>query len=86
MAKKRKKRETKFDKFFLLSWKKVFIGIIAWFVAFILHNAIYALFKGWYDARGGDEAFFFIIAIIVIPLYFLVCFFYTLIKILRGKK
>ncbi|MBA7636994.1 hypothetical protein ES703_44626 [subsurface metagenome] len=41
----------------------------------ILHNAVYALFIHFFGAEfwnGGDEPFFFIMAIIVCPLAFLV--------------
>lgn len=85
MAKKRKKKENRFDKFFLLTWKKIFIGIIAWFIAVIIHNLIYAFFMGVLNI-DFDEPFFFIIAIFVIPLYFLISIVYTLIKLVKRKR
>ena len=64
------KKRNKFDK---LSWKKFGIIIASWFVAVILHNLVYALLK-------IDEALFFIIAIIIIPAYFIISLVYSLIK------
>ncbi|MHA1190875.1 MAG: hypothetical protein ACTSP9_01095 [Promethearchaeota archaeon] len=71
------------DKWFLLSWKKVAIILIAWIASVILHNIIYAIFYDYYNAIGGDEAFFFLIAIFVIPLYLLVSIIYTIINKLK---
>ncbi|MBA7506777.1 hypothetical protein ES706_05484 [subsurface metagenome] len=44
-------------------------------ISAILHNAVYGLFIYWFGAdfwNGGDEPFFFIMAIIICPLGFLV--------------
>lgn len=78
--------KNKIEKYFLLNMKKIFFIIFAWVVAVILHNLFYALFKSWFDARGGDEFFFFIVAMIFIPLYFLVSLIYTLIIYFRKQK
>jgi membrane protein DedA with SNARE-associated domain len=90
MKKRKTKRKNNFDKFFLLNWRKIFIGIIAWFLAVFLHNAVYAfgIYFGGENFWGpnGDEAFFFIIALIVIPVYFLISVIYTLIKKIRKGK
>ena len=60
-------------KFFLLTGA----SSAGFFVSFLLHNAVYALFiyffgEGFWDRIGGDEPVFFIMAIIVCPLGFLV--------------
>ena len=81
-----RKRISNLDKYFLLSGKRIFIIMIAWFVAVILHNLVYGLFKNYFDSHGGDEAFFFIIAIIVIPIYFIIGVFYSLVYIIKNKK
>ena len=81
----KKKKQNKLDKWFLLTWKKAWIIIVSWFLAIVLHNLVYALFKTYFEARGGDEPVFFILATIVIPLYFIVCFIYTLIKRIKDK-
>ncbi len=78
------KQKNKFDKWFLLSWKRFLFILIAFIIAVLLHNLIYGLgiyFGGrnfW--GVGGDEPFFFIIATILIPLYFIICIVYSLIK------
>ena len=79
-----KKRKNKFDKFFLLSWKKIFFGLIIWIAAVVLHNLIYGFFIDVLKIEIGDEPFFFIIATIVIPIYFLIAIVYTIIYILKN--
>jgi hypothetical protein len=74
----------KFENFFLLTWKKVLWIIIAWIAAVLLHNFVYGLFKGFFDRTGGDEPFFFLIAVVVIPLYLFISIVYTI--VLRIKK
>ena len=64
---------------FLFSWKKLWIIIIAGFVSIVLHNAISALFN-------TDEAFFFIIVIFVIPIYFLIMITYSIAYKLMKKQ
>ncbi len=58
---------------------------VAWVAALILHNFVYNLFKEFFDRHGGDEYFFAIIAIIVIPLYLVISFVYTIIYYIRKK-
>ncbi len=58
-------------KFFLLTGA----SSAGFFVFVLLHNVIYGLFIHWFGAdfwKGGDEPFFFIMAIIVCPVGFLV--------------
>jgi len=76
----------KLEKYFLLNGKKILLIFLGFIVAIILHNLIYGLFKVYFDAHGGDEPFFFIIAVILIPIYFLICFIYTLIKKIKDKS
>jgi len=84
------KKKFNLSEFFTLNWKKVFLIIVAWFVAVILHNIVYGLGIYFWGENfwgvNGDEAFFFIIAIFVIPVYFLISVVYSLIKWLRKKK
>ena len=63
----------------LFSWKKLWIIVVGGFVSIILHNAISALFN-------IEEAFFFIIVIFVIPIYFLIMIIYSIIYKLSKKK
>ena len=67
------------NKSFLLNWKKTFLMMALWFVFVILHNLIYAVFK-------AEEAFFFILAIFVLPLYFIIALIYTIIKRFKNEK
>jgi hypothetical protein len=66
------------DKFFLLNLKLAAIIIGLWILFVILHNAVYAIF-------GIEEAVFFIIAVIIIPLYAIMCIIYTAYKII-GRR
>ena len=68
----REKVEGKLKAFFLLTGASA----AGFFVSFLLHNAIYALFihffgEGFWDVIGGDEPFFFFLAVFVCPLGFL---------------
>lgn len=77
------KIKNKFDKYLLLSWRKGWMMIVAGFVSILLHNLVYGLFQGYFNAHGGDEPFFFIIVIFIIPIYFLSCLIYTLVKLAK---
>lgn len=66
-------------KLFLLTWKKILLTIVFWFGAVALHNLVGALL-------GFEEAVFFIIAVIILPLYFLVSLVYTAIKIVKDRR
>jgi len=70
----------------LLSWRKVWIIVVGWFLAVVLHNLTYAIFKTYFDSHGGDEPFFFIIIVIVIPIYVLICLIYSLIWLIKKSK
>jgi hypothetical protein len=69
----REKVAGKLKTFFLLTAASA-VGV---FVFILLHNAVYGLFvyffgEGFWGGTGGDEPFFFILALIVCPLGFLV--------------
>jgi hypothetical protein len=72
-----KKNKKNFDKWFLLTWKKLWIIIVFSFIFILFHNAFYAIFN-------VEEAFFLILVIFVIPVYFMACVVYSLIK--KKKK
>lgn len=61
-----------------LDWKKLWIAPIAWVVAVVLHNVVYGLI-------GIEEAFFFIVAIFVIPIYVLVVLGYTIYVVVKKN-
>jgi hypothetical protein len=71
------------DKYLLLSWKRLLLIAGAWIAAVVLHNAVYAVFYDYFSRTGGDEPFFFILAVIVIPLYLIIAVAYTGIRRLR---
>jgi hypothetical protein len=66
-------------KLFQLDSKKVVSVVLAEFAAIILHNLVSA-------ALGKEEALFFILATLVIPLYFIVASIFTLIKYSQNPK
>jgi len=74
-----------FDKWFLLTWKKILIIIVGWFLAVILHNLFYALSEISGKNLAIGEVFFFLIAVIIIPLYFIMCLVYSLIKMIKDR-
>ena len=77
--KSKKKKKFDFDKWFLLTWKKLWIIVVSGFIFIMLHNAFYMIFK-------VEEAVFFILVIFVIPAYFITCVVYSLIKLIRKNK
>ena len=72
------RRGNKFDKYLLLSWRKLWIIVVGGFVSIMLHNLIYAL-------SGVEEAFFFIIVVFLIPIYFIIIVVYSLIRKIKGR-
>jgi len=69
------------EKYLLLNAKNLGIIILSFIVAVVLHNLIYGIF-------GIEEAFFFILAVFVIPVYFLISVGYTIfhhVKRIRKK-
>lgn len=64
------------DKILRLTWLKGVLIAVAWVACVVLHNAVYALFHDYF-APSGDEPFFFILAVIVIPLYAIIALVYT---------
>jgi len=76
-SKKKSKRKSK-KNFFQLTWKKMYILVVGGFISILLHNLWYAIF-GW------EEAVFFIIVVILIPLYFIIAVIYSLARWLSKK-
>jgi len=65
-------------KLFLLNWRKVWIVIVADFACIVLHNLVSA----W---LGFEEGVFFILAIFVIPIYFIVVVIYSIVYLIKKK-
>lgn len=76
---KKQKKMNKFEKWFLLSWRKIWILVVAGFVSILLHNLISGLF-------GFEEPVFFILVVFVLPIYFLICLVYSLITVVRRAS
>ena len=72
-------KKIKYKNFFLLSWKKLWILVVSGFASIILHNLISGLMK-------VEEAFFFIIVVFIIPVYFLIAVLFTVINFLKNRK
>jgi hypothetical protein len=81
-------RKMERDQYLLLSWKTLLI-IPAWVLSVVLHNGIYFLFLEGFNRAGHDEAVFFFIALLVIPLFFIISLVYTVItkvvKLVRNR-
>ena len=69
-------KKIKFKDVFLLSWRKAWIVVVTGFVSILLHNFISGLFK-------VEEAFFFIIVVIVLPIYLLIAGIYSIIVYIK---
>ena len=63
---------------FRLSWRKVWIVVVSWFVVVLLHNAVSALLE-------TEEMVFFIVAIFVYPAYVLVALIYSVYRWARRR-
>jgi len=78
--KMRKKKESiSSSNIFLLTWKKFSLTLIIWIVAVIIHNFGSALI-------GFEEPVFFIIAVIIIPLYLIISIVYSLIYKIKKRE
>lgn len=76
---KQNMKKIKYKNLFLLTWKKIWLLAISGFISIILHNLTSGLLE-------IEEAFFFTIAIFIIPAYFLISVLFTLINFLKNKK
>ncbi len=66
---------------FLINFKREKTSLIlgVWILSFLLHNLLSSLL-------GYEEKFFFIIAVLVIPIYFVIALTYSIIKYLKSKE
>ena len=79
LIRKMKFKKSEKTNFFLLSWKKAGVTLIIWVVAVVIHNLGGALISAIFEIEF-HEPLFFLVAVIVIPLYFIVCVVYSLIR------
>ena len=85
IIRKIKLKKSKKTNLFLLSWEKTGIVLIVWIVAGLLHNLIYAFFVGVLGIEF-EEPVFFLLATIVIPVYFVTSVIYSLIELIKERK
>ena len=70
------------DRLLLLGWRKLLPIPVAWLLCVILHNVIYGLFQSHFDqTAGGDEPFFLLLAVVIIPLYTIACLIYSTVRL-----
>ncbi|MCK5043583.1 hypothetical protein KAR52_01100 [Candidatus Pacearchaeota archaeon] len=84
VIRKIKLKKTKKTNFFLLTWKKTGITLMIWVGAVVIHNLVYAFFLGVFNIEF-EEPVFFTLAVLIIPIYFIVCLIYSLIKLVKKK-
>jgi nitrate/nitrite transporter NarK len=75
---------TMLDKLFRLTWKKLLLIVAAWVLCVVLHNVVYGLFRDFFGPNW-DEPFFFLLAVVLIPLYFVVALAYTVAQLIRHR-
>jgi len=63
---------------FLLSWKKMWIIVVAGFISIVLHNLISGL-------TGIEEPVFFTIVVFILPLYLLISIIYSIIHLAKNR-
>ncbi len=78
--------EMRLDKYLLLNWKRVVPITVVWVFSVLLHNLIDGLFYAHFSRTGGDEALFFILAVLVIPLYCVISLIYTAARVVRRYR
>lgn len=66
-------------KFFLLSWRKLWVIVVTGFVSIILHNLVSGLI-------GEEEVFFFILVVFIIPTYTLIAIPVTVVGYIKKRK
>ncbi len=78
--------ETRLDKYLLLNWRRVVLITVAWVLSVLVHNLIYGLVYAHFSRTGGDEELFFILAVLVIPLYSVISLIYTAARVVRRYR
>lgn len=73
------------DKLLRLNLRKLLLLVGVWVLCVVLHNLVYALFQDSFGPNG-DEPFFLILAVVVIPAYFLIALVYTVVQWLRSPS
>jgi hypothetical protein len=73
------------DKLLRLTVPKLVLIVVAWVLCVVMHNLGYALLR---DSFGPDwdEPFFFLLAVVVIPLFFVASLIYTIVQRIRHPS
>jgi len=77
MKKRARKEKNSYMSVFLLSWKKVYLVIILWIACAVLHNVI--------SDFGFEEPIFFVLSVLVIPIFLIFSGVYSLFKMREIK-
>ena len=73
------------DKLLRMTLKNFFLIIAAWVLCVVMHNVVYGLFRDFFGPTGDEPFFFFLLAVAVIPLYFVVSLAYTVVQLIRHR-
>ena len=73
------KSKIKLKNLFLFSWKKLWIIVVGGFVSIMLHNLISGFL-------GVEEPVFFLLVVVILPIYFLIMILYTIIYKIKNIK
>ncbi|MBD3249885.1 hypothetical protein GF336_07600 [Candidatus Woesearchaeota archaeon] len=68
-----------YEKYLLLNGKKIVMFLGAFILAVLIHNFFYAI-------TGIEEAVFFLLAVVVIPLYLIISILYTIFHHVKRRK
>ncbi|MBU2639247.1 MAG: hypothetical protein KKG75_00905 [Nanoarchaeota archaeon] len=71
-----KKNINKWEKLFLLNFKNLGLFVLSWIISVIAHNFVSVLLK-------IEEPFFFLLAVVILPLYLSISILYTLFRIFK---
>jgi uncharacterized BrkB/YihY/UPF0761 family membrane protein len=72
------------DKLLRLTFGKCLLIVAAWLLCVVMHNVLYALFRDFFGPHG-DEPLFLLLAVVVVPLYFVVSLVYTVVQLVRRR-
>ena len=80
-VKRAKIKRTWLERFFYLDLKKFFAVLVLWFLSLILHNLVFEFY-------GIEEPVFFLIAVVILPIYIIKSIIYTLAhkKVYKNTK
>ena len=75
---------SRLDRALRLTWRRLGVVLVAWVAAVVAHNLAYGVLYTRFP-EGWDEPFFFVLATLVIPAYFIAALVYTAAAALRKR-